>query len=77
MKKYKYILRFKNGDILDSIEEYGDNIFSGLFSSYEDAEEAALYAISCYRQGAETLNMCNPGEYDYDEKEKIAMLKMN
>ena len=71
MEKYKYILKYNNGDIFDSLEEYGDDNFEGTFSSYEEAEEKALYAISCSKQGAEILNMSNPGDYEYDENEKI------
>ena len=68
MAKYKYILTFSDGKKLDSLEEYGDDNFEGTFSSYSDAEEAALYAVSCTRQGAEILHMSNPGDYDYDEE---------
>lgn len=38
-----------------------------LFDSYEEAEEWALYLVSCARTGAETLHMSNPGDYEYDE----------
>lgn len=68
MAKYKYVLTFQNGEKLDSLEEYGDDNFEGTFSSYEDAEEAAIYAVSCDKQGAEILHMSNPGDYDYDEE---------
>ena len=65
MVKYKYILTFSDGRKFDSLEEYSDE---GIFNTYNAAEEAALYAIGCLRQGAEILNMSNPGDYDYDEK---------
>ena len=39
-----------------------------IFDTYEQAEEHALYLCSCTRQGAETLNMSNPGDYEYDEE---------
>lgn len=38
-----------------------------VFSTEEEAEEYALYASGCARQGAEILHMSNPGDYDYDE----------
>ena len=38
-----------------------------LFDSYEEAEEWALYLVSCARTGAETLHMSNPGDYEYGE----------
>lgn len=68
MAKYKYILTFQNGEKLDSLEEYGDDNFEGTFSSYSAAEEAALYAVSCTKEGAEILHMSNPGDYNYDEE---------
>ncbi|MBR0414657.1 MAG: hypothetical protein IJI67_06275 [Clostridia bacterium] len=39
------------------------------FSSYEAADEYGLYMQSCEREGAEILNLSNPGDYDYDEDE--------
>ena len=39
------------------------------FTSYEDAEEYGVYLQGCERQGAEIMNMSNPGDYDYDEEE--------
>ena len=65
MVKYKYILTFSDGRKFDSLEEYSDE---GIFKTYNAAEEAALYAIGCMRQGVEILNMSNPGDYDYDEE---------
>lgn len=64
MTKYKYIIHFSDSDY-DSFEEYGDD--EGLFNSYEEAQEAASYAISCYRTGGEILNLRNPGDYDENE----------
>lgn len=43
--------------------EYEDEIFD----TKENAEEYALYLCSCCREGAETLHMSNPGDYEYDE----------
>jgi hypothetical protein len=41
-----------------------------LYDTYEEANDAALYLCSCSREGAETLHMSNPGDYDYDEDEE-------
>ena len=38
-----------------------------VFDTEEEAEEYALYLCSCAREGAEILNMSNPGDYEYDE----------
>lgn len=54
MTKYKVVF---NGEEDDEI-----------FDTYEQAEEYALYLRSCTRQGAEILNMSNPGDYEYDEE---------
>ena len=53
MTKYKVIF---DGEEQDEI-----------FYTEEDAEEYALYLRSCTRDGAETLHMSNPGDYDEDE----------
>ncbi len=63
MAKYKYVLTYPNGETYDSV----DDGLEELFNSYEEAVEAALYALSCAKLGAETLHMSNPGDYDYDE----------
>ena len=71
MTKYKYVLIFANGETSDSYEEYGDDDFEGTFSSYDVAEEAAWYAISCYHQGAEILNLKGDEDEEYDENEDV------
>ena len=38
-----------------------------VFDTEAEAEEYALYLVSCTRTGAEILHMSNPGDYDYDE----------
>ena len=37
-----------------------------VFSSYGEAQEYALYLVSCYHTGGEILEMSNPGDYPYD-----------
>ena len=37
-----------------------------MFDTEEEAEEYALYMLSCAREGAEVLSMSN-FEYEYDE----------
>lgn len=53
MIKYKILF---NGELEDDV-----------FDTEEEAEEYALYLCSCTREGAESLHMSNPGDYDYDE----------
>lgn len=38
-----------------------------VFETEAEAEEYALYLLSCSRLGAETLHLSNLGDYDYDE----------
>ena len=65
---FKYILKFSNGDILDSEEEYSDsNPDEATFDSYEEAEEAGLYAVSCTKEGADIRYMNDPYDDDYSE----------
>ena len=55
MAKYKVLF---NG-------EYEDPIFD----TEEEAEEHALYLVSCTKEGAEILHMSNPGDDDADDYE--------
>ena len=41
-----------------------------LYDTMEEAEDAAAYSCSCASQGAEILNLSNPGDYDFDENEE-------
>ena len=52
MAKYKIIFE---GDEQDEV-----------FDTYEEADEYALYLVSCYHTGGEGLEMSNPGDYTYD-----------
>ena len=52
MAKYKIIFE---GDEQDEV-----------FDTYEEADEYALYLVSCYHTGGEVLEMSNPGDYPYD-----------
>lgn len=55
MPKYKIV--WANGEEEDDV-----------FDTEEEADEYAVYLQGCARQGAEILNMSNPGDYDYDEE---------
>lgn len=39
-----------------------------VFDSEEEAEDYVLYLISCTKQGAEIMNMSNPGDYEFNEE---------
>ena len=61
MAKYRVIL---HTDTEDQIEDE-------LFETEDEATEYGLYCCSCYRQGAEILNMSNPGDYPLDEDDEM------
>lgn len=64
MGRYKYVITRYGCPVLDSVEDDEKT-----FDSYSEAEEEALYAMSCMDLGAEILHMSNPGDYDYDESD--------
>lgn len=53
MTKYKVVF--------DGVEE------DEIFDTESDAQDHADYLCSCCKEGAETLNMSNPGDWEYDE----------
>lgn len=63
MTKYYVEIEFEDGGTIveDNRGEYYD--------SEEEAMEAAYYAVSCARQGAEIFHMSNPGDNSYDERD--------
>lgn len=63
MAKYKIIYHWTNGS------ESEDDNYEEYYSSESDAEEAALYGLSCAREGGKILEMSNPGDYPYDESD--------
>lgn len=54
---YKVIYHWTDGT--DSEEDQ-------LFDTEEEAEDAALYGLSCAKLGGEILEMSNPGDYPYN-----------
>ncbi len=46
--------------------EFDGELQDEVFSSEKEAEEYALYLCGCSNDGAETLNLSNPGDYPYD-----------
>lgn len=54
MSKYKIIMKYDDG-----CEDEQDEVFD----TYEEAEEYACYLCGCCREGADILNLSNPGDY--------------
>ena len=48
---------------------FNDELEAEVFDTEEEAEEHALYLVSCTKLGAEILHMSNPGDYDEDDYE--------
>ena len=61
MTKYKIIMMYSDG----TSEEQDE-----IFDSQKSAEEYASYLVSCCEDGAETLNLSNPGDYPLDDYEE-------
>lgn len=63
MPKYKILMQYSDGT-----NEEQDEVFD----TEEDAEEYANYLVSCNEEGAEILNLSNPGDYPLDDYEAPA-----
>ena len=61
MSKYKIVIQYSDGTSEE--EDY-------IFNTEEDAEEYIKYLISGSREGAEILNLSNPGDYPLDDYEE-------
>lgn len=48
---------------------FNDELEDEIFDTGEEAEEHALYLVSCTKLGAEILHTSNPGDYDEDDYE--------
>ena len=60
MSIFKVLMKFADGtEDLDDTE----------FDSEEGANEYGLYLMGCSREGAEILNLSNPGDYPLDDYE--------
>lgn len=51
----KYMIKI-NGELEDDV-----------FDTEDEAKEQALYLMSCSREGAEILNLSNPGDYPLED----------
>ena len=60
MPKYKIIMQYPDGT-----NEEQDEVFD----TEEGAHEYANYLVSCSQEGAEILNLSNPGDYPLEDYE--------
>lgn len=72
MANYKVLMHYSNG-----IDEEDDTIFD----SEEEAYNYGVYLCGCSVQGAEILNLSNPGDYplddDYDDETDFEVIKVD
>lgn len=61
MPKYKIVMQYPDGT-----NEEQDEVFD----TEEDAEQYALYLVSCSGEGTEILNLSNPVDYPLDDYEE-------
>ncbi len=57
--KFKVMMNYPDGT-----SEMEDEVFD----TYEEAEEHGLYMCSCFSEGAEVLNLSNPGDYPLENE---------
>lgn len=63
MAKYKIVYHWSDGS---SDEDDNDGDY---YDSESEAESAGEYGLGCRRQGAEILEMSNPGDYPLEEED--------
>lgn len=57
--KYKIVM------VYNGVEDEVDDVFD----TESEAEEYAVYLCGCYHEGAEILNLSNPGDYPPDDED--------
>jgi len=60
MAKYRVLMKYSDGT-----EELDDEVFD----TEKEAEDYGCYLIGCCREGAEIMNLSNPGDYPLDDYE--------
>lgn len=58
-RKFKVVVHYPDGTSVDEDE---------LFDTWEAAEAAGLYALTCIKVGGEVLHMSNPGDNPLDDE---------
>ena len=62
MAKYKIVMIYSDGTEDEQNE---------VFDTETEATDYACYLCGCYHEGAEILNMSNPGDYPLDEDDDV------
>ena len=65
--KYKVVMTFPDGEIIDSQQEDGDE---GVFDTEEEAMDYFCNWMTDYNTGGEVLRMSNPGDYPLEMVEQ-------
>lgn len=61
MKLFRILMKYSDGT---------DDLQDEVFEDEDAAEEYAQYLVGCSRQGAEILELSNPGDYPMDDYEE-------
>lgn len=69
MAKYKYIVKFSNGGIIDSVIDEEE-----VFDSEWKAQQAAAETISYCKLGNQIEHMSNPGDYDLENFDDVEVI---
>ena len=67
MSKYKVVMTFPDGEVIDSYEEDGEE---GVFDTEQEAEDYFTECMSNYKVGGEVLHLSNPGDYPLEMVEQ-------
>lgn len=66
MARFKVVMTFSDGEVLDSVEMDGEN---GIFDTEEDAEDYSLECMNNLKVGGQVLYLSNPGDYPFEAVE--------
>lgn len=67
MAKFKVVMTFPDGEVIDSYEEDGDD---GVFDTEQEAEDYFYEWMNSYSAGGEVLHLSNPGDYPLEMVEQ-------
>ena len=67
MAKFKVVMTFPDGEVIDSYEEDGDD---GIFDTEQEATDYFYEWMSNYSAGGEVLHLSNPGDYPLEMVEQ-------
>ncbi|MCM1539041.1 MAG: hypothetical protein NC254_11675 [bacterium] len=67
MAKFKVVMTFPDGEVIDSYEADGDD---GIFNTEQEAEDYYSEWMSNYRVGGKVFHLSNPWDYPLEMVEQ-------